>query len=165
MVAEKSGVSVWELGRMDLFVGLGDGALAKIKRLCWSDVFAPGEIIFIEGTKATDVYLLVGGQVVLEIRVNGVQQQFTTTIDSINKGHVFGWSALVEPYVLTASARCTQPTRVVRINGNDLLDLFEEYPQIGYMVMKNLSTIVSSRLTAMRLGLQREIRQLLLRDW
>ena len=165
MLLEKSKVSLWDLRETDLFADLSDWALAKIIRMCRSDVFAPGDVIFGEGTEAADVHILLEGQVVLEIQVNAVRQRFTTTVDTMSKGCIFAWSALVAPRVLTASARCTQPARVALIDGNDLLGLFDEFPQIGYVAMRNLSHIISSRLIAMRLGLQREIRQLLLRNW
>ncbi len=165
MVTELRKASIWDLRQTDLLAGLSDWALAKIMGICREDVFGPGDIIFTEGTDAEDVHLLLEGQVVLEIQINAVQRRVTTTVDTVNRGHIFGWSALVEPHVLTASARCTQAARVALMNGTALLGIFKEYPEIGYAVMKNLSGIISSRLTATRLGLQREIRQLYLLNW
>ncbi len=165
MVLEKTSVSTWDLEQTDIFANLSDYALDKIARACQSDAFEPGDIIFTEGSVAENVYLLVEGQVALETQVNGVQQGTNITLETINKCHIFGWSALTEPQVPTVTCRCTHPSRVITINARDLKAIFEECPQIGYVVMKNLNAVVSSRLTGTRLGLQREIRQLLLRDW
>lgn len=165
MVMEVRKTATWDLRQADLFAGLSDRELAKIAKICQERVYEPGTTIFAAGTKADDVYIVLDGQVVIEIEINSGERRILTCVDTVRKGGVFAWSALVEPRVLTASARCTEGARVITINGKALLDMFEEFPYMGLTVMKNLSSVISSRLTDTRVGLQREIRRLLLSDW
>jgi len=46
-----------------------------------------------------------------------------------------------------------------------LLNLFEENPHIGYMAMRNLSALVSSRLTETREELAKELAAVANREW
>ena len=62
----------------------------------------------------------------------------------------------MEPYSYTSSARCAERTEEIYIKGSDLIGLFEQDPHIGYVVMRNLSTTISSRLTETRLKLSKE---------
>jgi len=79
------------------------------------------------------------------------------TVHTVEAGEVFGWSALVKPYIYTSSAACAGKVDEICIKGSDLLELFERDPFIGYIVMKNLSTLVSSRLAGTTEKLCREI--------
>ncbi len=72
------------------------------------------------------------------------------TVHTAEEGDVFGWSAVVEPHTYTASARCIEKTEDICIKGSDLTSLFEQNPRMGYIVMRNLSSAVSSRLTDTR---------------
>lgn len=156
---------VWDLRQANLFTGLSERELAKLSRLCRERFFEPGTTIFPAGIKADDVYILLDGQIAIEIEINLGKRRIVTCVHTVKKGEVFAWSSLVEPHVLTASARCTERARVCAINGNALMDMFEEFPFMGLKVMKNLSSVISSRLRDTMMGLQREIRQLLCSEW
>jgi hypothetical protein len=78
----------------------------------------------------------------------------------VGKGEIFGWSALVPPHRLTASARCQGKADVITINGKELLELLEKGGRSGYVVMKNLSALISSRLALTTIALRHEIQKL-----
>jgi len=158
-------ITISDLCKIDLFTGLGDRWLETIKKICRLDILMPGTIVFTAGSEAKDIYLLLEGKVAIEIDLIVGQRRITTTLDMVGRGETFAWSALVEPRVLTASARCLERARVVTIEGSALLDLFEEYPGVGYVVMKNLSRIISRRLAGTRLAIQRELQALHFSSW
>ena len=76
------------------------------------------------------------------------------------KGEVFGWAALVPPHQRTATARCVEKASVICVDGKTLMGLLDKNDHMGYVVMKNLSGILSTRLTYTTLVLRREIRKL-----
>ena len=78
-------------------------------------------------------------------------------VHTAKAGEVFGWSALVKPYVYTASAECVEKVEEVYIKGSELMNLFEQNDHTGYVIMRNLSGHVSSRLTESREKLIKEI--------
>jgi CRP-like cAMP-binding protein len=73
------------------------------------------------------------------------------TIDIISKGESMGWSAVVEPYVYTLSARCLEDTKFIAFDSQGLRDLMDEDKGLGYSVMKAVSKVISSRLTHTRI--------------
>ena len=78
-------------------------------------------------------------------------------VHTIMEGEVFGWSALIEPYTYTSTAKCVEKVEEVYIKGSDLLNLFQQNLHIGYVVMRNLNAIISSRLTEDRQRLSSQL--------
>ena len=72
------------------------------------------------------------------------------TIEEVTPGRIFGWSALVRQRRFTASVRALEKARVIAIANADLNALFEEDSHIGFVVMKRLADVISSRLRRTR---------------
>ena len=149
-------ISSQALKEFGLFNGLDDSELAKIAEFCHERNRKAGTICFTQGKNATDVHLCRRGKVDIIIQLyepSGVEVK----VHTINEGEVFGWSALVEPRTYSSSAKCAGRVEEVYIKGSDLLDLFEQNLHMGYVVMRNLSAIISSRLTQDRQRLSKEL--------
>jgi len=82
-----------------------------------------------------ELHLCRSGKVDIVVELSQPSGVVEVTVHTAEEGDVFGWSAVVEPHTYTASARCS---------------LFEQNPRMGYIVMRNLSSAVSSRLTDTR---------------
>jgi CRP-like cAMP-binding protein len=115
-----------------------------------------GDRIFAEATKARDVHLCRSGKVDILIWV-GQPWNRNIAVHRAVPGEVFGWSALVAPYIYTASAECVESGEEIRIKGLDLLTMLGQNPLIGYAIMENLSANISLRLT--------QTRQRLVAEW
>ncbi len=153
------------LQSFELFEGLNEDELKAVAALGHEENFDEGEVIFQEGTEARRVYLLLEGRVALRFRLPLKPPSRETTIETISKGDAFGWSALVKPHRLTASAICSEPTRCLAFEREDLIRLFQENNHIGYIVMEHLTAIIASRLRDVRLQLIRETGQSLMYGW
>jgi CRP-like cAMP-binding protein len=154
-------VSTEILKGFSLFSGLSQTELAGIAELCQERVYESGAVIFTMGGWATDVYLLETGKVDIQIEFKIYDYEVMTTVYSVGKGEIFGWSALVPPHRLTASARCEGKANVILINGKELMEFLEKDRRIGYVVMKNLSALISSRLASTTIALRHEIQKLI----
>ncbi len=143
-----------------LFGELSEAELIQIAKLCHERTYEDGSVIFTIGGSAKDVYLLKSGKVDIQIEFKIYENEVKTTIYTVGKGEIFGWSTLVPPHRLTASARCQGKSDVITINGKDLMELLERERNIGYVVMKNLSALVSSRLASTTIALRHEIQKL-----
>jgi CRP-like cAMP-binding protein len=144
------------LKEFKLFHGLDNSELAKIAEVCQERSLAPGTICFTQGENATDFSLCRSGKMDIIIQLYepwGTEIKIHTT----KAGEVFGWSAIIEPRTYTTSAKCAERVEEIYTKGADLLDLFGQNPHMGYIVMRNLSTIISSRLTQDRQRLSREL--------
>lgn len=154
-------VSIEILKSFSLFGGLHEAALAEIAKPCRERIYEDGSVIFTIGGSATDVYLLKAGKVDIQIEFKIYDYEVITTVYTVGKGEIFGWSALVPPHRLTASARCQGKAEVIMINGKELMEFLEKDRRIGYVVMKNLSTLISSRLASTTIALRHEIQKLI----
>ena len=153
-------VTVQDLKAFNLFVGLDEAELAEIARLCARRTYESGAEIFSPGTPAGDVFILERGNDVVQIEIAICEHMPKTVIHTLQKGEVFGWAALVPPHQRTGSARCVERASVICLDGKALMDLLDKNDHMGYVVMKNLSGILSSRLAYTTLILRREIRKL-----
>jgi len=154
-------VSIEILKSFSLFGGLGEAELAEISKLCRERTYEDGSVIFTIGGFATDVYLLKTGKVDIQIEFKIYDYEIMVTVYTVGKGEIFGWSALVPPHRLTASARCQGKADIIMINGKELMELLEKDRGIGYVVMKNLSAFISSRLASTTIALRHEIQKLI----
>jgi CRP-like cAMP-binding protein len=154
-------VSTEILQRISLFSGLSQTELAGIAKLCRKQTYTSGSVIFTIGGWATDVYLLESGKVDIQIEFKIYDYEIMTTVYTVGRGEIFGWSALVPPHRLTASARCEGKTEVIMINGKELIEFLEKDRDIGYQVMRNLSALISSRLASTTIALRHEIQKLI----
>ena len=75
-----------------------------------------------------------------------------TVIHTLQKGEVFGWAALVPPHQRTGTARCVEKASVICLNGKDLIELLDKNDHMGYVVMKNLSGILSNAIDLYHAG-------------
>jgi len=153
-------VTVQDLKAFNLFAGLDEAELAEIARLCARRTYESGAEIFSPGTPAGDVFILERGNDVVQIEIAICEHMPKTIIHTLQKGEVFGWAALVPPHQRTGSARCVEKASVICLDGKALMDLLDKNDHMGYVVMKNLSGILSTRLTYTTLVLRREIRKL-----
>lgn len=153
-------VTAHDLKQFNLFAGLDEAELAQIARLCVRRTYDSGAEIFSPGSPAGDIFMLEGGNDVVQIEINICEHAPRTVLHTLQKGEVFGWAALVPPHQRTATARCVEKAKVICLNGKDLIGLLDKNEHIGYVVMKNLSGILSTRLTYTTLVLRREVRKL-----
>jgi len=139
----------------ELFVGLKTDYLERVSALCRGRSFQQGTMIFKEGDEAAELYILTSGEIVLEmeLRVSVDRPAIPTAVEVVTKGQCFGWSALVEPYVYTLSARCVGNCTALAIKGDMLRAVMAEDAVLGYEVMERLTQLISRRLAETRLRL------------
>ena len=143
-------VTIADLKRFGVFKGLEDDEMAAIAELCRERTFGKGAVCFSQGKRAMELHLCRSGKVDIVVELSQPSGTTEIAVHTAMAGEVFGWSAVVEPHVYTASARCAEKTEDICIKGADLLKLFEQNTRIGYVVMRNLSSAVSSRLADIR---------------
>jgi CRP-like cAMP-binding protein len=125
----------------DLFKGVSQRFITKIATNSDEENLKKNSIVFSAGEGASSFYVLVEGAVEISI------SKKTGDHFSINRpGEIFGWSALVEPYVYTATAKCMKDTKVIRISRDLVEHTIGEHPAEGLAFLKNLTAIIAQRL-------------------
>jgi CRP-like cAMP-binding protein len=152
------------LRQYSLFKGLSNSELDKLAPLCHEKTYDAGAALFNQGNKASKLHLCHTGGVDIIVHL-AEPWGIDVTVHKAKTGEIFGWSSLVQPHVYTASAKCSEKTEVIQLEASDLARLFEENPHLGYVVMANLSTVISSRLSEYRQKLAVEIAATIKKEW
>ncbi len=135
------------LHRVEVFRDLGYAQLKAVQELCEEVEFGSAKRIFTEGEEARNLYAVLEGEASLYWGLDrgrtAMNEQSVTTLGA---GASFGWSSLVPPSRYSLSAQSGgKGCRVLRIDREALLDLFEKDPEIGYRVMSCVLEVVSAR--------------------
>ena len=140
-------ISADDLEQFPIFSGLDRGLLSEAAKLCSKRSYRAGEVCVAEGAPAQYLHLLVSGKIVLERKLPAKWQLHAVgAVYTLQEHQMFGWSALVEPGVHTATARCLEDCAVILINGKELLAVLDKGGEASYQFMKRLATVIALRL-------------------
>lgn len=129
------------------FAGLNDEHLRQIALISDRVNFEAGDVLFVEEAFATHLCILISGTVDIVYRLGDNR---TVVADTLIAGDAFGWSALLEPYKLTATSVGSKPGEYIRIEGEGLRIICDENPECGYRVTMELCKLLRDRLSALR---------------
>ena len=135
---------------VDLMMGLTKEQREQLKSLGRIEHYDPSVAICTEGKEARKLYLLEEGKAAVESQV---ARGMRFPISVVYPGQAFGWSALVLPYVYTATVMALSKTRVIAIEQQPLLAMMQANPSLGFSIMQNVASIVASRLRSVELAL------------
>ncbi len=123
-------------------------ALAAISSII--DVEA-GNSIFCEGDRVDNLYIILSGAIGMDM---AVPTQGIVRIYTAEPLDIIGWSKLT-PVVRqrTASATALVDSTLLMINGDELSQLCEDDPRVGYVIMRRLANVVASNLLTIKLQL------------
>jgi CRP-like cAMP-binding protein len=144
------------LKRYPFFGPFNEEQLKSIALLADEISAEQGEVLFEECQKANTIYLLLEGSVDLYYKSEEefhpkTKKEFS--VGEINPGEILAVSALVEPYVLSATAKVAQPSRLIKFDAEALRELFTRDPYMGYTVMLQVAKAIMERLMYTRVQL------------
>ncbi len=139
------------------FADFTDDEIKAMAILANEEHYEPGRFIFYEGGEAEKMYLLLQGQVEMMLNTDEMGAQ-RAVVMTVQPNEIFGWSALVEPYKLTASARCATRVRVIGIAAPGLRALMAVSCALGFRLMQRACQASSARLNATRVQLLSAVR-------
>lgn len=112
-----------------------------------------GHVVFHHGERAREFFLILDGEVSVEIpAIEGP----TLFLQHLQSGQVLGWSWLIPPYQWSFMARSEKPSRVLRFDGAKVLERCEADPRFGYHLLKAFSALMSERLGNARRRIMKE---------
>jgi len=132
------------------FSGLSNAHLKLITAGAKNVHFPEHRYIFREGDPANEFYVICDGLVSVELFTpNG-----STTVQTVDKGEVLGWSWVSPPYRWHFNAKTLRPTHAFVLDGNWMRAKCEEDRDLGYEMLKRFVNLIAERLEATRLQLQ-----------
>lgn len=141
------------LKKVGLFQGLTGKELAEVAKLCEDYTYKADELCVKQGEMQECVYIIQKGKMGVETNLPSAPKSSNNiVVETMSVGEAYPWAAMMKKSA-TASIRAMEPTKVCKVNVDKLLALCEKDSHIGYVVMKNLTSIISSRLTRHRLAM------------
>jgi CRP-like cAMP-binding protein len=143
-------VPIETLEQLGFFEGFPPEYLTPLAAVARVVEVAAGDVLFIEGQKSANIYVVIAGQVVLEIEMSA---RGTRSIQTAGPGKLLGWTPLLSEAAMTATARAVQPSRLVAINAMQAREACARNPSFGMEFMRRTALALSRRLHATRLRL------------
>ena len=129
---------------------LSEATAAKLAAIVSLKSLPAGSVIFAEGAMNPAVYLIVEGQVALEMCVPA---RGCTRILTLGPGELLAWSALFGGARMTAGATSLTDLRMLVAPAKAISDLCAADCDFGYEFFRGVSVALSKRLVATRLQL------------
>jgi CRP-like cAMP-binding protein len=126
---------------VELFQGIPSHIIDEIAELVTQESHHAGDVIFREGEVAEFLYILEEGEINLIIPG---EKRLSFPMDKT--GSLFGWSSLVEPNRYTATAECVKESKVLKIDAEQLMRVFQRHPAESLTIMKRLAGVIANRL-------------------
>ena len=127
------------LRRVDFLQGLEEEELQSLSQFFEEENVAAGVTLCEEGAGAERLFVLEEGGVSIRSKTG---RQYSVE----SPGRIVGWSFLVPPFLYTASAVTTAPSKLLVIRSPDFYYALHKEPRMGMKVINNLAQVVASRL-------------------
>ena len=144
------------LRRFQFFGLLNDNELKSVAMISDNVQYEKGATIFEESRPADAFFVLVNGSIDLLYTVIDAyhpENRKEFSVGEINPGEPFGISALIEPFVLTSTARAATPSEVIRIDGVALRAIMNIDAHLGSHLMRQVAKTAIERLHTTRIQL------------
>jgi len=129
------------LKQAELYWGLSHEFVKEVMDSAEKIECSEGDILFKEGDLAKFFFTMLKGRVRLSFGNTG------QTVHVINHaGESFGWSSLVDRDAYSATAKCVEPTMLIKTDRKVFDRLLKNYPDDGRRFYKHLSAILGNRL-------------------
>lgn len=130
------------LNRLSTFDGLNDEYMELLVPLFEQFSCRAGTIVLTQGTQADYLYVILNGKVEISFKpYDGTP----ITVSHVEKGGLFGWSAVVGSDKYTSSTIAIDDLDAMRIRGSELRKLCVDHPEAGKAILERLASSVSSR--------------------
>jgi CRP/FNR family cyclic AMP-dependent transcriptional regulator len=138
------------LGEHPFFFGMSEDHLRKMAACASAVEFVPGQMIFHEGAPADVCYLILDGDVALELTAPG---RGPHVIQTLHAGDILGWSWLFPPFKWSFDAQSLVETSAIRFDAAELRAAKGADLAFGYDLLKRFAEVMVRRLQAARLQL------------
>jgi CRP/FNR family transcriptional regulator, cyclic AMP receptor protein len=152
-------VDTAELRRAAIFGELQETEAARLVAVARSQQCRKGECLFLLGDHADRLYVVLSGKVELSFPLSFGSAVRDVPVESKAAGSALGWSALVKPHRFTLSARAAERSDLATFSRQDLLNVFEAEPRIGFVVMRHIAEVVGRRLLQVEALWARELQR------
>ncbi len=141
-------VSADEIGRIGLFLDLGEEERAAIASICRKRRFAAGQLIISDQEADHDVYFMLEGSADVQ---NHTIIGDALKLDQLGAGAYFGELSALDGGPRSAEVLATDNCIVAAMAPSDFRNMLSEYPSVLVLVLHNLAVMIRhSNLTVLQ---------------
>jgi CRP/FNR family transcriptional regulator, cyclic AMP receptor protein len=140
--------AVEQVVEIPFFQGMPADALREIAAQSTVLTLQPGRTLISQHAAAEHLFFLLSGSVQFYIHFHGVDDLLVGTMRQ--PGALLGWSVVRKPHRYTATVRCEEECRVLRLPRETLIQLMETQPRLGYLLLKRIAATLANRLEQTR---------------
>ena len=151
------------LKQADIFFELTATQLELVAALVEERRCNAGDIIFEENAASDELYIITQGDIDIQVDPALVGSEDAkspglVTIATLRRGQSFGEVALVDQGLRSATARCaSNNTQLLILPRDKLIRLCDTYPQLGYLMMRNLAADLALKIRGTDLRIREEL--------
>jgi len=133
--------------KFECFRKLTDEQVEEIAEISNSICYPAGHLLIEEGESGEILYLLIEGDIDVFYRnpKTGLEK-----VDTVSSEEVIGCSAMVPPYVYTATEKALSDVEVLEIKTDALREIIQEDPVIGLKIQEHIIKILNDRILDLR---------------
>lgn len=136
-----------------LFKDLNEIYLDLVLMVCEEVQYPAGGTIFRQGDPGDALYIVASGAVDIVLEPQKSEDQ-PLVIASMEQHDTFGETILVEMGHRTATARCRMLTTLLRVPREGLVQLTNDYPEVGFRIMRSMATELTKKLNTANVNLR-----------
>jgi CRP-like cAMP-binding protein len=131
-----------QLSAQDVFSYLRPEQVNAIHNVSKVIAYQPGKVVYSQGEKATHLYVVLEGQV--DLQLPG-RKGFSILIESLRHGAIFGACSAFGSGTYMLTARCMVDSKILKIEAAVLRHLLDNDCVMGYALQRHLTDIYFKR--------------------
>jgi len=136
-------VGIDELKTLKIFNEFSEKQLEELAKITEKKWYESGSKVYQNGDRAYRLFVVTKGTISLSALISEDQGRIAFEIREC--GGLFGCACLMKPRINTLTAVCLEDSEVLVIDADQLIELLEQDPQLGYKFMKKISQIFFER--------------------
>jgi CRP-like cAMP-binding protein len=138
-------VSTQSIAQSPVFANIPAEKLQVFAALATEITCAKDTTLFEEGNAANMLYILVEGKVLIKVHIASRSEQVCIAVLN-HPGQLIGWSGFLTENRYTATATCSEDSRLIAFDGKAFVEALKADPVTGFTVMWHISEVISGRL-------------------
>ena len=152
--------------RYPFFTGVTTEQALILAKSARERTFEVDHLFFGEGDKLNRCYLVLEGSVAIMLQTPDRESATGTAsrpdqggptrdiiVSTVGTGDIFGWSALIPPYVATAAAKSILPCQVIEFDMAELRLAMDGDHELAHLLTLRVAQIIRDRLRDLRMEL------------
>lgn len=130
------------------FRGLSEKQLDAIAQISNVLCYPAGYELFKEGDSGERLFFLLNGKVEVLYKIG---EEGQARVDVVSGEEIVGCSALVEPYIYTATERSLTEVEVLEVSADALRKMMQQDCALGFAIQKRVINVLMDRIMNFRL--------------